>query len=416
MTNLKFIVLGAGGRGQTFSTWLANEVGAGSVVAVADPNPMRRKVIGDQHGIPANMRFETWQEVMALPQFADVVINTTMDQDHIGSAVTAMRAGYHMMLEKPMAVRLEDCEEIDRVRAETGRKVVVCHSLRYHSAYAEIRRILRSGAIGEVLSYDQLEAVEHIHMSHSFVRGNWGREKESTFILMAKSCHDVDIVVDMVGDEVESVSSFGELSYFKPENAPEGAPNFCLEGCPVAKTCPYEASKLYLNEGYWGHHAGFDLLPLEQAKEELKVSRYGRCVFKAGNDVCDHQVVAFKFKSGATATLTTTAFTPFGGRFVRVHGSKGYLEARIDERKIDYWQFWDSNKKTSIDIPSSSGTHGGADSTVMSTLIRAIEEDDDSCILTDTATSLKTHRVVFCAEQARRENRVVRVSDVPAAV
>lgn len=416
MSQLKFIILGAGGRGQTFSKWLEAEVGAGCVVAVADPNLARRKVIADAHGIPADSCFDTWQEVLAKEKFADVVINTTMDQDHIGSATTAMRAGYHMMLEKPMAVTLADCEEIDRVRQETGRMVIVCHSLRYHSTYAAIRRILRSGVIGEVLSYDQLEAIEHIHMSHSFVRGNWGREKDSTFILMAKSCHDVDILVDMVGDEVQSVSSFGELSYFQPGNAPHGAPSYCLEGCPAADTCPYEASKLYLKKSYWSFHAGFDLMSTEQAKDALRTSPYGRCVFKAGNDVMDHQVVSMKFRGGATATLTVTAFTPHGGRFVRVHGSKGYLEARIDERKIDYWQFWEGNKKTTIDVPAATGSHGGADATVMQTLIEAIETNRPELIQTDTATSLKTHRVVFCAEQARRENRVVEVSASPSVI
>lgn len=410
MTNLKFIILGAGGRGQTFSKWLEAEVGPGSVVAVADPNPVRRKVIADQHGVPPEMCFESWQDVLAKEKFADVVINTTMDQDHIGSATTVMRAGYHMMLEKPMAVKLEDCIEIDRVRRETNRMVIVCHSLRYHSAYEEVRRLLRSGVIGDVLSYDQLEAIEHIHMSHSFVRGNWGREKESTFILMAKSCHDIDIIVDMVGDDVQSVSSFGELSFFRPENAPEGSPHYCIEGCPAATDCPYESSKLYLKKSYWSFHSGLDLLSEEDAREALRTSPYGKCVFKAGNDVMDHQVVSMKFQGGATATLTVTAFTPHGGRFVRVHGSKGYLEARIDERKIDYWQFWEGNQKTSIDVPAADGSHGGADATVMKTLIQAIESNNPSLIQTDTATSLKTHRVVFCAEQARRENRVVEVS------
>jgi predicted dehydrogenase len=411
MTNLKFIILGAGGRGQTFSKWLASEVGAGSVIAVADPNVARRNVIAEAHGIPPERCYDTWQDAMAEEKFADVVINTTMDRDHIASATTAMRAGYHMMLEKPMAVTLADCIEIDRVRQETGRYVIVCHSLRYHATYSEIRRILRSGVIGDVLSYDQLEAIEHIHMSHSFVRGNWSREGDSTFILMAKSCHDVDIVVDMVGDDVKSVSSFGELSFFRPENAPAGAPNFCVEGCPAAETCPYESSKLYLNKSYWSFHSGFDLLTPEDAKTALGTSPYGRCVFKAGNDVMDHQVVSMKFAGGATATLTVTAFTPHGGRFVRVHGSKGYLEARIDERKIDYWQFWEGNKKTSIDVPAAEGSHGGADATVMQTLIQAIESGEPNLIQTDTGTSLKTHRVVFCAEQARRENRVVEVSE-----
>lgn len=407
----KFVILGAGGRGQMFSDWLANEYGPGCVIAVAEPNPVRRAVVAEAHGIPAEMCFETWQDLLAKPRLAEILINTTLDKDHIGSAVQAMQAGYHMLLEKPMAVTLEDCQTIDRVRQETGRIVSVCHSLRYHAVFAQVRDIIRSGILGNVVCYDQLEAIEHIHMSHSFVRGNWQREDTSTFLLMAKSCHDVDILCDMVGDQVRNVNSYGNLSYFRPENAPAGAPDFCIQGCPVSESCPYDATKIYLHEGGWAHHAGFDRMPRQQAMDALRVSNYGRCAFKANNNVVDHQVVSLEFENGATATLTVTAFTPFGGRFIRVHGTKGYLEAKTDERTIDYWEFWNNNQKTSITVPEVSGGHGGADSVVMRTFIDAVLTNNPSKICTDTATSLATHTVVFRAEESRRSGRAVKMTD-----
>lgn len=410
LSTLKFVILGAGGRGQMFSDWLATECGPGSVVAVAEPDPVRRALISDAHGIPAANCFETWQELLAQPKLADVLINATQDQHHIESATQAMEAGYHMLLEKPMAVTLADCEKINEVRKRTGRIVSVCHSLRYHAAFAEVRDILRSGIIGEIVSYDQLEAVEHIHQSHSFVRGNWGNEAASTFMLLAKSCHDIDILMDMVGSDVTNVSSYGKLTYFREENKPEGAPKFCVEGCPASADCPYDAAKLYLTDSGWARYVGFTRLPRQQALDALRVSNYGKCVFQSDNDVVDHQVVALNFASGATATFTMTAFTPTGGRFIRVHGTKGYLEAKIDERKITYWEFWRGNKKTEIEIPNAKGAHGGADAEVMKILIRAVEQNDPSLVLTDTETSLRTHTVVFRAEESRRKGVAIRIS------
>lgn len=409
---LTFVLLGAGGRGRMFSQWLCDHVGPGSVVAVAEPDSARRDAIGDAHGIPADRRFATWQELLAQPKLADVAINTTMDREHIASAVTAMRGGYHMLLEKPMATSLEDCVTIDRVRRETGRIVSVCHSLRYHALYAEIRRVLRSGAIGEIVSLDQLEGVEHIHQSHSFVRGNWGNEERSTFMLLAKSCHDIDIIADLIDLPCERVSSYGELKFFNEAHAPQGAPNYCVEGCPVAEKCPYYAPKIYGTDSGWAHHAGLAGLPRPELIRQLATSPYGRCVFRTDNDVVDHQVVAMDFEGGVTATFTMTAFTPFGDRVLRIHGTRGYLEAKIGQRTLDVWEFWEGNRHTRIELPETEGAHGGADAEVMRRLIEAVQLEDPSSVTTSTYASLQSHAIVFAAERSRRTGRSVELSEL----
>lgn len=407
---LTFAIAGAGGRGRMFAEWLRDHLGEGAVVAVADPRPSAREAVAQMHGIPAEGCFESWQEMLALGRIADVLINTTMDQEHVRSACAAMRAGYHMLLEKPLATTLDAATEIDRVRRETGRIVSVCHSLRYHAAYERVLEILDSGAIGEIVSLDQLEAVEHIHQSHSFVRGNWGNSGRSTFMLLAKSCHDLDIIAALIGRPCVRVSSFGALTHFREEHAPPGAPEYCVDGCPAADTCPYHALKIYGAEGGWRSHAGFDGLTREQTVLRLRESPYGRCVFRADNDVVDHQVVAMEFEGQVTATFTMTAFTPTGGRFVRIHGTRGYLEAKIDERTIDVWEFWRGNRHSRYEVPEEAGTHGGADGRLIANFISAVTAGDASRVRTDTAESLRTHTIAFAAEQARREGRVVDVA------
>lgn len=395
-----------------FAEWIRSNVGPGSVVAVAEPNDERRAVIADLHGIPPSRQFCTWRELLDQPRLASVLLNTTMDRDHREVAVLAMNAGYHMLLEKPMATSLSDCVEIDRVRRETGRIVSVCHSLRYHAVYDEVRRIVRSGVIGDIVSLDQLEAVEIVHQSHSFVRGNWGNEGRSTFMLLAKCCHDIDILVDIVDRDCLRVGSFGSLYYFREENQPPGAPERCVDGCPVEETCPYSALKLYVGDGPWVHQAGLSGLSPTDAKLRLQTSPYGRCVFKADNDVVDHQVVSMEFDGGVTATFTMTAFTPWGGRYLRIHGTKGYLEAKVDQRTIDLYEFWANNKHSHIEVAERSGVHGGGDASLLDGLIAAVNTGDTRSVRTSTSESLRSHAVVFAAEMSRREGRQVSVQDV----
>jgi len=413
--HLTFAIAGAGGRGQMFAEWLRDNVGVGAVVAIAEPRPQARLAVSEMHAIPEEDRFETWQEMLKAGKLADILIDTTMDREHVDSACEAMRIGYHLLLEKPLATTLDDAREIDRVREETGRIVSVCHSLRYHAAYERVQEILKSGAIGEIVSLDQLEAVEHIHQSHSFVRGNWGNSSRSTFMLLAKSCHDIDIIAELIPTDCVRVNSYGSLTHFRREHAPAGAPEYCVDGCPAANECPYHAMKVYGEENGWRTHAGFADLTREQTLLRLRESPYGRCVFQTDNDVVDHQVVAMEFEGGITATFTMTAFTPWGGRYLRIHGTRGYLEAKIDQGSIDLWEFWRGNRHSHFDVPAESGSHGGADGHVIANLMEAVASLNPSVIRTGTAESLRTHTIVFAAEMSRRSRLAVELSDLPVS-
>jgi predicted dehydrogenase len=395
-----------------FASWILAHYGPGALVAVAEPDEIKRNKIVEAHEISPENVFETWQGMLAGKKLADVLINTTMDREHVGSACAGMSLGYHMLLEKPLATNLADCTRIDDVRRQTGRIVSVCHSLRYNSVYERARDLIDSGAIGDVVSLDQLEAVEHTHQAHSFVRGNWSNEGRSTFMLLAKSCHDLDVIAWLIDKPCHRVTSFGGLKHFTKENAPIGAPEFCVEGCPVEDTCPYHAWKLYGPKGAWRWAGGFQDMSPQETTKALATSRFGRCVYRSDNDVVDHQVVALEFGQGITATFTMTAFTPWGGRYVRVHGTKGYLEVKIDQRSIDLWEFWDGNRHTHFEIPEDDGGHGGGDDRLMKDLIKAISRTDASRVRTSTSESLRTHRLVFASEHSRRLGRVVEMDEL----
>ena len=417
MSNLQqaftFAIIGAGGRGTNFSNWIKGHPDAGRVVAVAEPNPERRKNVAEAHNIPADLQFERWEDLLAKPKLADVLINTTMDRLHVASAVKGLNLGYHMILEKPMATSLEDCIAIDKARQANNRIVCVCHSMRYSSVYTEVKRLLDAGAIGQMVSFDQLEAVEHIHQSHSFVRGNWGNTSRSTFMLMAKTCHDIDMFSWIVGKPCERVSSFGSLTYFRKEHAPKGAPPYCTDGCPAEFSCPYSSLKIYAQENHhWvAHHAGFTQPTAAERLVALKHTPFDKCVFQTDNDVVDHQVVNFEFAGGITGTFTMTAFTPFGGRFLRIHGTTGFIRAESDSNTIEVHRHADRAVETTK-IPFGTGSHGGADDLLMRNFMNAMRKNDPSLVLTGTDESLRSHAIVFAAEKARLEKRVVELSEL----
>jgi len=414
--DLTFAILGLGGRGNAFSQVLNDMPELGRVVAVADVDAARRKVAGDRHGLPESARFDGYQALLAQPKLADVVIDTLMDQLHAPSAIPALDKGYHMLLEKPMATTLADCRAIDAARRRNNAIVSVCHSMRYGVVFQEIKRLVDGGAIGQLVCMDQLEAVEHTHQSHSFVRGNWGNQSRSTFMLMAKSCHDLDWIHYLIGKPCRRVTSFGSLNKFRKESMPPGAPARCIDGCPAEASCPYSTFKLYSGpnadrDHWYSGHAGFAGKPVEERLRLLRTSPYGRCVYQCDNDVVDHQVVAFEFDGGVTATFTMTGLTHNHGRYIRLHGTEGALQSDTDRNIIDIHRY-DDGRHQRIELPIGTGSHGGSDIRVLRNLVDAIRSGRPESVLTTTAESLASHSIVFAAERSRLEKRMVELDEV----
>lgn len=409
MQELKVAIIGYGNRGKLFADIIrTTPTLMGKVVAVVETREVRREEAKKQTGLPDEMIFSNLDDFLKLGKIADAAFVMTMDKDHIHQVIPLMKAGYHVLLEKPMAVDLDECKEIAKVQRETGVISSVCHSLRHNNFYSGVKRIIDSGRIGKVMNIDQIEGIGDIHFSSSYIRGNWGVEEKSSFILMAKCCHDVDLIGYLLGKKCKKASSFGSLSYFKPEFAPKDAPARCLDGCPYINKCQYNCLKVYLRDG-WAI-----VLPKqdeESIMEELKTGPYGRCIWHCDNNVCDHQVVAMEFEGGETATLTLTAFH-YGNRIMRVNGTLGCLECNLLTNTVKLYDFTTRNEETIVIPPAGVIGHGGGDFLVVQNLFEAIRKNDASIILTDIQESLASHTTVFAAEKSRRESRVVEISEL----
>ncbi|MEU6038342.1 Gfo/Idh/MocA family oxidoreductase [Actinomadura sp. NPDC047616] len=407
-------VAGAGLRGATYAR-RALETGRARVVAVAEPDPERRRRFAERHGIPPERAFADWRDLAAAGRVADGVIIATQDAEHAEPAVRFAALGYHILLEKPMATSEADAVRVLEAVERSGSMLAVCHVLRYTPYTRMIRELVESGRIGTPISVQHLEPVGWWHHAHSYVRGNWRREDESGPMLLTKSCHDVDWLVHVMGEIPSRVGSFGRLSHFRPENRPEGAADRCVD-CPVEKRCPYSATRLYLSclgdpdRETWPLGAVTQDLTEQGVLRALREGPYGRCVYACDNDVVDHQVVNMEFPSGATASFTVTAFSPYAQRQTRIFGTAGCIEGdgvRISLRdfvtgEVETYDTGEANR-------AEDGRHDEADAALADAFIAALADGDHTPLTSDARESLASHRVVWAAERARRTGTVVEI-------
>lgn len=416
MKKLKVILIGAGNRGGTYTDYMAKMPEKFEVIAVAEPRDSRREYIQQKHNIPDDMCFTDYKPLLSLGKIADIALIATMDRDHFEPAMMAIDLGYDLLLEKPITPTPEECIALTENAEKHGVKVVICTVLRYTFLFDKLKEIIDSGRIGKVMSINHEECVEFVHQSHSFVRGNWGNSERSSVMLLQKSCHDIDILQWLLGKKCKKVQSFGALSYFKAENAPEGAPERCIEGCPVGETCPYNSVKLYLeNENNWFRSAATKLVKSsnEDVKKSLMESNYGKCVFHCDNDVVDHQTVNMLFEGDVTVTFTMNAFNT-GGRFINIYGTKGEIRAAL--KGDSPIKVYDIDEKKTEEIPCNAtdgimGGHGGGDAGIIVALYDYMTDNYDGCAIPTIQESCYNHLITFAADHARKTGTVIDVDE-----
>ena len=413
MDKLKVILIGAGNRGTTYTDIMADMPEKFQVVAVAAPIESRREYIREKHQIPAEMCFNDWSEVLALGKIADIALIATMDQGHFEPAMKAIELKYDLLLEKPVSPSPAECQQIAKAAEENGVKVIVCHVLRYTSLFMQLKDLLDSGRIGDIISINHEECVGNVHQSHSFVRGNWGNSDRSSCMLLQKSCHDMDILQWLIGKKCKKVQCFGALTYFKEKNAPEGSPDYCIEGCPKGEICPYNAVKLYLDDkkNDWFRTTCTRVADPddEDVKKAISTTQYGKCVFKCDNNVVDHQTVNLLFEDDVTVTFSMNAFNK-GGRFMHIMGTKGEIHAAMDgDTPIEVYTFEDKKTET-ISMSAKDGIgggHGGGDEGIVATLYDYLTGIYTGKSVSDISVSCNNHLIVFAAEESRKNHVVV---------
>lgn len=295
--------------------------------------------------------------------------------------------------------------------------LLVCLRLTYKDLFRTVKHIIDSGEMGDVISVNHEECVGNVHQTHSFVRGNWGNSKKSSCMLLQKSCHDLDILQWLLGKKCKFVQSFGMLSHFKRKNAPEGSPDYCIQGCPVGDTCLYNSVKIYFDDKTNGWLRGTATKVYNPTDEDvmraITETQYGKCVYKCDNDVVDHQTFNMLFEDDITVTFTMNAFNE-GGRFLHIMGTKGEIHAALaGEQPITIYDFGTKEMKEIPFIGQDGviGGHGGGDAGIINDLYNYFCEDYKGISVPTIDESLYNHLLVFAAEKSRQTNSVVNVED-----
>ncbi len=407
------VLLGAGSRGLlAYGPYARAHPEELEFVAVAEPQPGRRERFAAEHGIPPERQFDSWEALLAEDQLADLLFNCTMDQMHTASTLAAIKAGYDILLEKPMAHSLLDNLRLAQAADASGRLLAICHVLRYTAFFRTLREILRSGRLGRIINVDHRENLIYWHMAHSFVRGNWRNEAGSVPMLLAKCCHDLDILGWLLGQTFTHVSSFGSLTAFTPEHAPPDAPQRCTDGCPHAEACKFYAPRFYAKDG-----DGFLLNAVAMnasASERLELlattSPYGRCVWHCDNTVVDHQTVALETADGTTVTLIMQGHGFEECRTMRYDGTLGTLQARLGGNGGNKITLRDhhSGRSEQIPVQDAASGHGGGDFGIVASFLRAARGEPDKDLPT-ARESLESHLLAFAAEEARQSRKVVKL-------
>lgn len=455
------IVMGAGSRGRDaygkYAEKFPNRI---KMIAVAEPDENKRKLFQKLHNIPEEMAFDSWEKLLDKGKLADVAIITMQDHMHYEPCMKALDLDYDVVLEKPIAPKLEECQAIERKAIEKGRLVQVCHVLRFSPFWKKIKEIIDSGKIGKVIHYEHSENVSHYHFGHSFVRGFWKNKANSNPLILAKTCHDLDLITWILGKPLE-VKSTGSLSFYRPENAPKDAPLRCTDGCPHSDECPWYAPRLYITgeeiikvgtesfsrlvrfgaklllNNMWLRKLLAKIIPMaktlvnwdkwptssitsdlspEGVLKALQEGPFGLCIFKCGNDVVDHQVSTFEFKDGTTATLIVHGFSDHEGRELRIFGSKGTIRAffRSYGEVIEITDI--RTRKTKIVLKSGlniESAHGGSDFRLMDAFTSVLlgEKTIEQAGLTTISSAMESHYMGFAAEESMITHKTIDISN-----
>ena len=397
------VIVGAGGRGKDDYAPYIKKSNLMKIVGVAEPDKAKRERFKIEYNISDENCFESYLDLFSKGKIADACFICTQDKMHLEPLFMAMNSGYHIMLEKPISTSIDELKRIETAARSYNKVFITAYVLRYTPFLKKIKSLIDSGTIGKVITVSHNENEGFWHHVHSFVRGEWSKATESSPIIVAKSCHDFDLILYLINSKCTNVSSFGSNTFFVPENAPGIVPDRCIDGCQFAESCVYNAVTLYTKgpAKYFVHKFECGQTD-EEIIEALKNKPFGRCIYKCDNDVCDHQVTNLQFENGATAVFTLSAFSMENTRTLKIMGTKGEIGGCMEKGSITLKTFSDLKEQTFY-IENDGTKHCGGDSGLVDYFVSLIENSE---IKLDEKM-FESHKIAFAAEESRLTGKTV---------
>lgn len=426
MTGITAVVVGFGDRGRAYTKYAVDHPDRLKIAAVVEPNAFRRECARELFGLAGDRCFASVEECTANGKLADAVINTTMDELHVVTALPFLEQGYDMLLEKPITNNREELFRLKEAADRSGCRLMICHVLRYTPFYRRIKEVLISGEIGKVFHIDTSEMVGVAHASASYIRGKWNdREKCGSSMLLAKCCHDLDLLCwFMSGTVPEEVASMGGRYYFVPERAPEGSGTRCLCDCAVEKDCIYSCRKLLIDNSYFSQYtwAAIDKRPeditLEEKIASLKSDNpHGRCIWKTDADIVDRQALVLRFRDGTTAVHSMISGAARPGRKIHIVGSLGEIDGFLEDNRFTVRLYNAANclyterEEVIADVQEGDG-HSGGDSRIAADFVNMVLGRERSLSSTVIEDSINGHLAVYAADESLEQGCVRKVGAV----
>ena len=416
MKMLSAVQVGGGNRARfVYGPYARNNPEQLRIVALAEKDSARRAIFASENKLEKGQCFPDADSLFKEGRLADIAIIATQDRDHCDNAMKALALGYDLILEKPIAASMDECREILALATRLGRKVSVSHVLRFAPFYQKVKSLIESGSIGRLVTLSMEENVSWWHFAHSYVRGEWRREELSTPSILAKSCHDLDLIVWLSGGKCQWLESSGGLRWFTAANAPEGSSAYCMDGCAAASSCPYNAPHLYSEDETVGYkHGGWgptlysitDKKEPDALMEALRKGPYGRCVYHCDNDVADNQLVMGRMENGVDFTFLMTAFAATGHRTIHAQGSEGEITGDLEAERLVWQRFGGKAEEVAF---NTSGVythqgHGGGDDRLLDEVMRYERgEVEANGNLTTLDLSMESHFMGFASEVSRKK-------------
>ncbi|MCQ2449107.1 MAG: Gfo/Idh/MocA family oxidoreductase [Clostridia bacterium] len=427
---IKVLVVGCGDRATVYCEEAVYALKRMQVVAAVDPDDERLRYMKERFHVPETALFHNIAEVLRQGKIADCVINGTMDQMHIQTALPFLEQGYDMLLEKPITNNRADLLKIRDVAKQNGCKLMICHVLRFTSYYRKVKSLIDSGVLGRVMNIQTSERVGAFHSSVSYIRGKWNSEKNcGSSLLLAKCCHDIDLVCWFNNRTVpKTVQSNGGRDFFTPANAPKGSGTRCLVDCPeeIRKSCIYDVQSMYLDNcllpWYPWQCTGKNWQDVTDEEKVISLKTdnpNGRCIYKCEEfDIVDHQNVIIRFADGSTAVHTVILGSMKPGRSIWIQGTAGELEGSVSDGTLTVRKY---DKKTSLfteetvnfdETEGETGGHFGGDKGLVADFCDLLEGKQPSISCTAIEDSINGHLTCYCADKALKFNRPVDLDEV----
>ena len=268
-------ILGSGGWASRYAAALAQAEDC-ELVAVAGGS--RAEGFAEKFGL----RREADAEAMAAAPDVEAVIVATPHGRHAEHAVPCLAAGKGVLVEKPMATSLADCDRMMAAAAASGATLRVAHSRRFFPLVAEARQILRSGTLGRILMMRQT----FCHNAREFGarEGHWMSDPQlSMGFFIGYGCHQLDMVIHLADSRVTEVA--GAFANYWRDTPVENCGAMFLRFASGAYTTVWEVCSMPDELGSWPPFPGLCERNEIVCEHGLMVlDPYGRLSIRTGDE------------------------------------------------------------------------------------------------------------------------------------